>query len=90
MTGGDDGPELLPKRYAIKFNPPRFILEYTDGQKTRIRSVCSQPPFHAAALLEGGIRVRALFIFSPVFPVGGLNSQRASSPHPPTFTPASR
>ena len=28
-----------PKRYAIKFNPPRFILEYTDGTKTRIRSV---------------------------------------------------
>jgi centrosomal protein CEP19 len=36
----DEGVALMqPKRYAIKFNPPRFILEYTDGTKIRIRSV---------------------------------------------------
>jgi|TARA_B100001142_G_scaffold294305_1_gene314403 hypothetical protein len=34
-----DAPTLRPKRYAIKFNPPRFVLEYTDGVKTRTRSV---------------------------------------------------
>jgi hypothetical protein len=32
---------LQPRRYAIKFNPPRFMLEYSDAGKTRIRSVRS-------------------------------------------------
>jgi hypothetical protein len=41
----EEGVALMqPKRYAIKFNPPRFILEYTDGTKIRIRSVRAYPP----------------------------------------------
>jgi hypothetical protein len=28
-----------PRRFAVKFNPPRFLLEYSDGVKTRVRSV---------------------------------------------------
>lgn len=30
---------LKPQRFAIKFNPPRFILEYSDDVKTRLRTV---------------------------------------------------
>ena len=41
MAEGGEAELFQPKRYAIKFNPPRFILEYTDGKKTRIRSVRS-------------------------------------------------
>jgi hypothetical protein len=52
----ENAEELLqPKRYAIKFNPPRFILEYTDGKKTRIRSVRypkSPPHYTHAAWIE--------------------------------------
>ena len=33
------GEMLKPQRFAIKFNPPRFILEYTDDVKTRLRTV---------------------------------------------------
>ena len=30
-----------PRRFAVKFNPPRFLLEYSDGGKKRVRSVRS-------------------------------------------------
>ena len=42
-AGSSGGGEMMqPRRYAIKFNPPRFMLEYSDAGKTRIRSVRSQ------------------------------------------------
>ena len=33
-----------PRRFAVKFNPPRFLLEYSDGGKKRVRSVRSHTP----------------------------------------------
>ena len=42
-TRGRPGCEMeapfQPRRFAVKFNPPRFLLEYSDGVKTRVRSV---------------------------------------------------
>lgn len=37
-----------PRRFAVKFNPPRFLLEYSDGVKTRVRSVRPRSPTRRA------------------------------------------
>ena len=38
-----------PRRFAVKFNPPRFLLEYSDGGKKRVRSVRSHTFFPVAS-----------------------------------------
>ena len=75
------GGDFRPRRYAVRFRPPRFILEYSDDAgKTRTRSVRSRAPSSPAVPEPTRRSVCARIAFPGPLPPSSSHPRRS---HPP-------